>query len=309
VPVLRRCELGSHSLRQTLPGEHAGADPAVDYLFDGEPRVLPEPWVVVPTPEIRAALERQLRVEVAEGHLLFGKAITAVARCSMCDEVPFSVDEDPASFVEVHLTWRQASETPPWPWAERLSMPLADSLTDHRHLPSRLGGMTGRRRLPDGVGLGIAGPDDVPELLALWAIAAENDSRPSDTAEAVLALLERDSGACIVARQGDRIVGTLIAGWDGWRAHLYRLAVHPDMRRRGVAQALLDAGAARLRSLGATRLDAMVLEGNGLGQALWQSSGYTRQTEWRRWIKPVADEPTPLARARFSGGVALWVLL
>ena len=156
-----------------------------------------------------------------------------------------------------------------------------------------LGRMSGPRALPEDVVLGIATADDVPELLALWAVAAENDSRPGDTGRAVLTLFERDPGACLIARQGDRIVGTLIAGWDGWRAHLYRLAVHPAMRRRGIAQALLDAGAARLRSLGATRLDAMVLEGNELGQALWQASGYMPQAEWRRWIKPVAGQTAP----------------
>ena len=153
--------------------------------------------------------------------------------------------------------------------------------------------ISGSRSLPEDVSLDSATPGDVPELLALWAVAAENDSRPGDTARAVLTLLDRDPGACLVARQGDRIVGTLIAGWDGWRAHLYRLAVHPAMRRQGIAQALLDAGAARLRSLGATRLDAMVLEGNELGHALWQAAGYSPQARWRRWIKPVADPPAP----------------
>jgi GNAT superfamily N-acetyltransferase len=158
---------------------------------------------------------------------------------------------------------------------------------------ARLDRMSGPRSLPEDVGLGIATPGDVPELLALWAVAAENDSRPGDTAQAVLALLERDPGACLIARRGDRIVGTLIAGWDGWRAHLYRLAVHPAMRRQGIAQALLDAGAARLTSLGATRLDAMVLEGNEPGQALWQASGYSPQEQWRRWIKPASGRPAP----------------
>jgi ribosomal protein S18 acetylase RimI-like enzyme len=158
---------------------------------------------------------------------------------------------------------------------------------------ARLGRVSGPRSLPDDIGLGIATSGDVPELLALWAAAAENDSRPGDTAPAVLTLLERDPGACLIARQGDRIVGTLIAGWDGWRAHLYRLAVHPAMRRRGIAQALLEAGAARLRSLGAVRLDAMVLEDNELGQALWEASGYVPQAEWRRWIKPVTGQPAP----------------
>lgn len=146
--------------------------------------------------------------------------------------------------------------------------------------------MTDPQPLPEGVSLAAATAGDVPELLALWAVAAENDTRAADTAQAVLALLERDPGACLVARQGERVVGSLIAGWDGWRAHLYRLAVHPDARRRGIASALLEAGAARLEALGAARLDAMVLEGNELGQALWRVSGYTPQEQWRRWVRP-----------------------
>jgi ribosomal protein S18 acetylase RimI-like enzyme len=146
--------------------------------------------------------------------------------------------------------------------------------------------VTDPQPLPGGVSLAVATAGDVPELLALWAVAAENDGRPADTAQAVLALLERDPGACLVARREGRIVGSLIAGWDGWRAHLYRLAVHPAARRRGIATALLEAGAARLAALGATRLDAMVLEGNELGQAVWRVSGYTPQAQWRRWVRP-----------------------
>jgi ribosomal protein S18 acetylase RimI-like enzyme len=146
--------------------------------------------------------------------------------------------------------------------------------------------VTGSQPLPGGVSLAAATPGDVPELLALWEVAAENGGRPADTAQAVLALLDRDPGACLVARHSGRIVGTLIAGWDGWRAHLYRLAVHPGMRRQGIARALLEAGAERLRALGATRLDAMVLEGNEPGQALWRVAGYTPQEQWRRWVKP-----------------------
>jgi ribosomal protein S18 acetylase RimI-like enzyme len=146
--------------------------------------------------------------------------------------------------------------------------------------------MTNPPPLPGGVSIGTATAGDVAELLALWAGAAENDARPADTAQAVLALIARDPDACLVARRSGRIVGSLIAGWDGWRAHLYRLAVHPAMRRQGIARALLEAGAARLTALGAPRLDAMVLEGNELGHALWRGSGYAPQAEWRRWVRP-----------------------
>ncbi|MFT2543482.1 GNAT family N-acetyltransferase, partial [Escherichia coli] len=74
-----------------------------------------------------------------------------------------------------------------------------------------------------------------------------------DSAPVVEALLCRDPEAVLVVRSEGRIVGTVIAGWDGWRAHLYRLAVHPDHRRQGLARVLLDAAEDRLRALGAGR--------------------------------------------------------
>ena len=58
--------------------------------------------------------------------------------------------------------------------------------------------MTSPPPLPDGVSIGPATAGDVAELLALWAGAAENDARPADTGQAVLALLARDPDACLV---------------------------------------------------------------------------------------------------------------
>ena len=126
---------------------------------------------------------------------------------------------------------------------------------------------------------------EVPALLEFWAEAGENDSRPADSEDAVEALLLRDPDALIVAVADGRIVGTVIAGFDGWRYHLYRLAVDPDSRRRGIGSALLDRAESRLRDLGATRIDAMVLDANARGQAIWRSRGYGPQPEWSRWVR------------------------
>jgi ribosomal protein S18 acetylase RimI-like enzyme len=133
--------------------------------------------------------------------------------------------------------------------------------------------------------LRAASPADADGLLGLWQEAAENGSRPPDTRQAVLALLSRDPEALILAEHDGVLIGSVIAGWDGWRYHLYRLAVRPGWRRQGVGSALLDAAENRLRALGAARIDAMVLEINELGQDLWQARGYSRQDHWRRWVK------------------------
>jgi ribosomal protein S18 acetylase RimI-like enzyme len=127
--------------------------------------------------------------------------------------------------------------------------------------------------------------DDVDRLLSMWQEAAENAGRPVDTRQAVTALLGRDPDALILAEQDGELVGSIIAGWDGWRCHLYRLAVRPDWRRKGVASALLRAAEDRFKRLGGSRADAMVLDGNDLGQNLWQASGYRKQDDWRRWVK------------------------
>ncbi len=127
---------------------------------------------------------------------------------------------------------------------------------------------------------------DITDVLALWQVAAENDARPSDDASKVGALIRRDPEALELAIVDDHIVGSLIAGWDGWRAHLYRLAVHPDARRRGIGRQLLARAELRLKRLGATRIDAMVLEHNELGQSIWSAEGFVKQHEWRRWVRP-----------------------
>ena len=68
--------------------------------------------------------------------------------------------------------------------------------------------------------------DDIERVLAFWLDAAEPTS--TDSAEALTNLLRYDPGALIVAEADGRIVGSVIAGWDGWRGAIYRLAVGPD---------------------------------------------------------------------------------
>jgi ribosomal protein S18 acetylase RimI-like enzyme len=131
----------------------------------------------------------------------------------------------------------------------------------------------------------FATPDDAAGILAFWAEAAEDAHRPSDEETAVLSLIERDPEALILAVDRSEIVGSLLAGWDGWRFHLYRLAVAPSRRGDGIARTLLIRAEARFISLGASRVDAMVLDENELGAGFWQRAGYAPQPEWSRWVR------------------------
>lgn len=129
-----------------------------------------------------------------------------------------------------------------------------------------------------------AGPADLDTVLAFWKTAAEGTSI-SDDREGVERLVERDPGALILAERDGELVGTVIAGFDGWRCHLYRLAVHPGQRRRGIGSALLAAAEERFTALGGRRADAMVLTRNETGQRTWEAAGYGPEEQWRRWVK------------------------
>jgi len=124
-------------------------------------------------------------------------------------------------------------------------------------------------------------------VLTFWRRSAENGRRPPDTAAAVATLHLRDPDALILAVDGDDIVGTIVAGWDGWRCHLYRLAVAPERRREGIGAALIVVAEERFRVLGGSRVDAMVLDDNERARSIWAASGYRRQEEWSRWVKPL----------------------
>ena len=128
---------------------------------------------------------------------------------------------------------------------------------------------------------------DLDRVLVFWKDAAEGTSI-SDDENGVAALLARDPGALLLAERGSALAGTVITGFDGWRCHLYRLAVHPQQRRRGVATALLEAAEQRFAALGGRRADAMVLDRNTSARGAWSAAGYAPEPQWSRWVKHLA---------------------
>lgn len=128
-----------------------------------------------------------------------------------------------------------------------------------------------------------ATPADIESVLTFWARTAEPTS--TDSPEAVSQLLRRDPGALIVAQSGGEIVGSVVAGWDGWRGSIYRLAVAPSARRAGLASALLRAAEERLTALGAQRLHAIVVGANAPATAFWEASGWDHQEGQRRYVR------------------------
>jgi ribosomal protein S18 acetylase RimI-like enzyme len=126
--------------------------------------------------------------------------------------------------------------------------------------------------------------DDIAAVLAFWREATAEPST-TDDARGLEGLLERSPGALILAVDGDAIVGTVVAGWDGWRGALYRLAVQQSYRRRGIATALVSEAERSLRDQGVRRMHLIASRAGGdTAESFWISTRY-EPTDQVRFVK------------------------
>lgn len=133
-----------------------------------------------------------------------------------------------------------------------------------------------------------ASNEDVERVLALWGAAGSTET-VTDTRQGVLGLLDSDPEALLIAESDSgKVVGSLIAAWDGWRGSFYRLAVHPYRRREGLATALLREGERRLLARGAMRFTAIVTDDDPDSMGFWMATGYEQQESRARFVRNVA---------------------
>lgn len=122
-------------------------------------------------------------------------------------------------------------------------------------------------------------------VLELWAEERSGHASTADRLDDVERLIGDSPAALLVAECGDEIVGALIAGWDGWRGNMYRLAVREGHRRQGIGLALTRAGEEHLRSCGVSRVTALVAFDDEDAGAFWESAGYPRDEEIGRRVR------------------------
>jgi ribosomal protein S18 acetylase RimI-like enzyme len=125
---------------------------------------------------------------------------------------------------------------------------------------------------------------DAAAILAFWTEAGAEPTH-TDTPASLCRLMAHDPAAMIIAEENGSIVGSVIAGWDGWRGSVYRLAVSRSHRRRGLGRHLLQAAEDRLSRAGALRAQAIVVESDTVALSFWQTSGWERQVRRLRFVK------------------------
>ncbi|KVQ02701.1 GNAT family acetyltransferase [Burkholderia ubonensis] len=120
---------------------------------------------------------------------------------------------------------------------------------------------------------------DTDAVLAVWRDAfpqySETDAPPHrDPLRSIELKLATQPELFFVAVSGARVVGTLMAGFDGHRGWLYSFGVAHDARRLGVGRTLIAHAEAALAARGCLKVNLQVLPGNDDACRFYAALGY-----------------------------------
>ena len=117
---------------------------------------------------------------------------------------------------------------------------------------------------------------DAAGVVALWTacglVRPWNDPRKDITRK--LAVQRELFLVGTAGERNDRIVATVMAGYDGHRGWINYLAVEPVSRRQGLARQMMAAVEERLRGLGCAKINLQIRRDNGDALAFYQRIGF-----------------------------------
>ncbi len=109
---------------------------------------------------------------------------------------------------------------------------------------------------------------------ALWREAFPHDAPRNRAAAAIPKKLAAQPELFLVAVEEERVIGSVMAGYDGYRGWLNRVAVLTSHQRRGVGAALVRETEIRLKALGCTKINLQIRGANEKVAGFYRALGY-----------------------------------
>lgn len=118
---------------------------------------------------------------------------------------------------------------------------------------------------------------DYEEIIQLWENAGPGiHIGRSDSPQEITKKLNRDPDLFLVAEKDDKIIGSVLGGFDGRRGIMYHLAVFPEFRNLGIGEKLMSVLEDRLRAKGCIRYYLLVTVDNDTAIDFYQKRGWER---------------------------------
>ena len=119
---------------------------------------------------------------------------------------------------------------------------------------------------------------DTQDVLALWAQAFPEYATPGkpqrDPRLSIRNKLAMQPEFFFVGVLEERLIGTVMVGYDGHRGWMYSLAVAEDERGNGYARALVEHAERALAAIGCPKLNLQVMANKPETRAFYAKLGY-----------------------------------
>jgi alkanesulfonate monooxygenase SsuD/methylene tetrahydromethanopterin reductase-like flavin-dependent oxidoreductase (luciferase family)/ribosomal protein S18 acetylase RimI-like enzyme len=146
-------------------------------------------------------------------------------------------------------------------------------------------------------------PDDADTVAALWRRVFHDDSRWRAPEAVFEGRRRRQAELFLVATRDGVVVGTTLAGYDGHRGWLYRVAVAPGHQRLGIGRALVAEAELRLRQLGCLKANLQI-EGENRDVV-----GFYERLGWRLEDRVSMGKALAVTTSRARGATEIGVYL
>ena len=139
-----------------------------------------------------------------------------------------------------------------------------------------------------GVTIRVFEESDTETVVALWESVGL--TRPwNDPRRDIARKLAVQPELFLVAEDEDRVVGSVMAGYDGHRGWLYYLASDPGRRGEGIARGLVAEVEARLLAMGCPKVQLMVRPDNASARGFYDALGYEPFDTWSTGKRLIDD--------------------
>jgi ribosomal protein S18 acetylase RimI-like enzyme len=118
---------------------------------------------------------------------------------------------------------------------------------------------------------------DERSVVALWREVFPDDPPHHDPVETIQLKMATQPELFFVATNGAVVVGTIMAGYDGHRGWIYRVAVDPRHQRHGIGTALVRRAEQELIARGAPKINLQVRASNSQVAAFYEQLGYVQE--------------------------------
>ena len=117
---------------------------------------------------------------------------------------------------------------------------------------------------------------DQSAVVMLWQRCGLIDDAGAAVADVTLKL-QRQPELFWVAELDGRIIATVMAGFDGHRGWIYRLATDPDQQHAGHARTLMQQAEDALRALGCSKLNLQIRGDNETVKGFYEGLGFSEE--------------------------------